>query len=94
MRQQPRAFLPAHLAPSCSSCTLRKTDHDAALSVLLLLSLFSCFPPASRVEEEQVKNIKTYYKPGEAAAVPYLPFLVGVVLAMLAATAVVVQQTS
>lgn len=45
------------------------------------------------VEEEQVKNIKTYYKPGEAASVPYLPFLVGVVLAMLAATVVVVQQT-
>jgi hypothetical protein len=35
-----------------------------------------------------------YYKPGEAASVPFLPFLVGVVLAMLAATVVVVQQTS
>jgi hypothetical protein len=40
-----------------------------------------------------VKNIKTYYK-DEAAAVPYLPFLVGVVVAMVAATVVVVQQTS
>jgi hypothetical protein len=46
-----------------------------------------------QVEEEQVKNIKTYYKPGEAAAVPYLPFLVGVVLAMFGATAVVVAKT-
>lgn len=46
------------------------------------------------VEEEQVKNIKTYYKPGEAAAVPFLPFLVGVVVAMLAATAYVVAQTA
>jgi len=45
------------------------------------------------VEEEQVKNIKTYYK-DDAAAVPYLPFLVGVVVAMVAATVVVVQQTS
>jgi hypothetical protein len=35
-----------------------------------------------------------YYKPGESASVPFLPFLVGVVLAMLAATVVVVQQTS
>jgi hypothetical protein len=41
-----------------------------------------------------VKNIKTYYKPGEAAAVPFLPFLVGVLVAMLAATAVVVAKTS
>lgn len=47
-----------------------------------------------QVEEEQVKNIKTYYKPGEAAAVPYLPFLVGVVVAMLAATVVVVSKTA
>lgn len=48
-----------------------------------------------RVEEEQVKNIKTYYKPDDkVAAVPYLPFLVGVLVAMLAATAVVVQKTS
>ncbi|WIA20785.1 hypothetical protein OEZ86_004705 [Tetradesmus obliquus] len=47
------------------------------------------------VEEEQVKNIKTYYKPDDkVAAVPYLPFLVGVLVAMLAATAVVVQKTS
>lgn len=47
------------------------------------------------IEEEQVKNIKTYYKPQDkVAAVPYLPFLVGVVVAMLAATVVVVQQTS
>lgn len=40
-----------------------------------------------------MKNIKTYYKPGEAAAVPFLPFLVGVVVAMLAATVVVVAKT-
>jgi hypothetical protein len=48
------------------------------------------------VEEEQVKNIKTYYKEGGEAAgtVPYLPFLVGVVLAMLATTVAVVAQTS
>eukprot|EP00877_Chromochloris_zofingiensis_P009006 jgi/Chrzof1/4359/Cz14g10080.t1 len=46
------------------------------------------------VEEEQVKNIKTYYKPGESAAVPYLPFLVGVVVAMLGVTVLVVLQTS
>jgi hypothetical protein len=50
--------------------------------------------PVFRIEEEQVKNIKTYYKPGEAAAVPYLPFLVSVVVAMLAATVVVVSKTS
>ena len=46
-----------------------------------------------QIEEEQVKNIKTYYKPGEAAAVPYLPFLVSVVVGMLAATVVVVAKT-
>ena len=49
----------------------------------------------SWVEEEQVKNIKTYYKPEEAnGTVPYLPFLVAVVLGMLATTAAVVAQTS
>lgn len=47
------------------------------------------------VEEEQVKNIKAYYKPEEAAGtVPFLPFLVAVVVAMLGATAAVVAQTS
>ncbi|KAG2495366.1 hypothetical protein HYH03_006634 [Edaphochlamys debaryana] len=47
------------------------------------------------VEEEQVKNIKTYYKPEDAGGtVPYLPLLVGVVLAMLATTAYVVLATS
>ncbi|KAG2439938.1 hypothetical protein HXX76_004057 [Chlamydomonas incerta] len=47
------------------------------------------------VEEEQVKNIKTYYKPEDAGGtVPYLPLLVGVVGLMLAATVYVVAQTS
>jgi hypothetical protein len=46
------------------------------------------------VEEEQVKNIKPFYKPGEAAAVPFLPFLVATVVAMLAATVYVVSQTA
>lgn len=46
------------------------------------------------VEEEQVKNIKTYYKPDNAGgSVPYLPFLVGVVVAMLLTTVVVVSST-
>lgn len=45
------------------------------------------------VEEERVE--KTYYKPDEAGGtVPYLPFLVAVVLGLVAATVVVVQQTS
>lgn len=49
----------------------------------------------SWVEEDQVKNIKTYYKPTEAAGtVPYLPFLVGVIVAMLATTVLVVVKTS
>jgi hypothetical protein len=49
----------------------------------------------SYVEEEQVKTIKTYYKPEEAnGTVPYLPFLVGVVVAMLGATVAVVAATS
>jgi hypothetical protein len=39
-------------------------------------------------------KIKPYSKPGSAAAVPYLPFLVGVVVAMLAATVVVVEKTA
>ncbi|KAI8462934.1 MAG: hypothetical protein J3K34DRAFT_445794 [Monoraphidium minutum] len=48
------------------------------------------------VEEEQVKNIKTYYKEGGDAAgtVPFLPVLVGIVLAMLATTVLVVAQTA
>lgn len=41
-----------------------------------------------------MKNIKAYYKPDEAAAVPFLPFLIGVVVAMLAATVVVVSKTA
>lgn len=42
-----------------------------------------------------VKTVKTYYKPDDAGgSVPYLPFLVGVVVAMLATTVVVVLQTS
>lgn len=41
--------------------------------------------------QHQVKNIKTYYKPDDAGgSVPYLPFLVGVVVALLLTTAVVV----
>ncbi|KAG2431682.1 hypothetical protein HYH02_013259 [Chlamydomonas schloesseri] len=47
------------------------------------------------VEEEQVKNVKTYYKPDDAGGtVPYLPLLVGVVVLMLATTVYVVAQTS
>lgn len=47
------------------------------------------------VEDEADKNIKTYYKPQEAGgSVPYLPFLVGVIVAMLATTVVVVMQTA
>jgi hypothetical protein len=47
------------------------------------------------VEEEQVKNIKTYYKEGadSAGTVPYLPLLVGIVVAMLATTVAVVAKT-
>ena len=49
------------------------------------------------VEEEQVK-LPAYYKDGDkavgSAQVPYLPLLVGVVLAMLVTTVLVVQQTS
>lgn len=45
------------------------------------------------VEDESLKYIKTYTKPGSGSSVPYLPFLVGVVLAMLATTAVVVSRT-
>lgn len=45
------------------------------------------------VEEEQVK-LPTYYKPDDKiAAVPYLPVLISVLLAVLVATVVVVQQT-
>ncbi len=54
-------------------------------------------PHQSWVEEEQVKNIKTYYKPEDGVAggqVPYLGFLVGVVVAMIGATVAVVAQTS
>lgn len=47
------------------------------------------------VEEEQVKTIKVHYKPDDAAGtVPYLPFLIGVVVAMLGTTIAVVAQTS
>lgn len=47
------------------------------------------------VEEEQVKNIKVYYKEGSDAGgtVPYFPLLVGVLVAMLGTTAAVVAQT-
>jgi hypothetical protein len=48
---------------------------------------------ALQIEEEQPKNIKPFYKPGEAAAVPFLPFLISVVIGMLAVTAVVVAKT-
>ncbi len=44
------------------------------------------------VEEDVVD--KTWYKPGSGTAVPYLPLLVGVVLAMLATTVFVVSKTS
>lgn len=45
------------------------------------------------VEEERVEA--TWYKPNASGGtVPYLPLLVGVVLAMLATTVVVVSQTS
>ncbi|KXZ44719.1 hypothetical protein GPECTOR_63g45 [Gonium pectorale] len=47
------------------------------------------------VEEEQVKTVKTYYKPEDAGGtVPYLGVLVGIVVAMLATTVLVVVQTS
>jgi hypothetical protein len=47
-----------------------------------------------QVEEEQVKTIKPRYNPEDAyGSVPFLPFLVGVVVAMLAATVVVVSKT-
>ncbi|GLC37362.1 hypothetical protein PLESTB_001595400 [Pleodorina starrii] len=47
------------------------------------------------VEEEQVKTVKTYYKPDDAGGnVPYLGVLVGIVVAMLATTVLVVIQTS
>ncbi|GLI59614.1 hypothetical protein VaNZ11_001546 [Volvox africanus] len=47
------------------------------------------------VEEEQVKTVKTYYKPDDAGGnVPYLGLLVAVVVAMLATTVLVVIQTS
>lgn len=49
----------------------------------------------SWVEEEQVKTIKTYTnseRPG--GSVPFLGFLVGVVVAMIATTAAVVAQTA
>jgi hypothetical protein len=60
----------------------------------MLRSCYVCVI-SCRVEEEQVKYIKTYYKPDDkVAAVPYLPFLVGVLVAMLAATVVVVQKTA
>jgi hypothetical protein len=47
------------------------------------------------VEEEQVK-LPAYYKTGDSAGgtVPYLPFLIGVVVAMLGATVAVVASTS
>lgn len=48
----------------------------------------------SWVEEEQVKNIKAWSKPDEAAAVPFLPFLVGTILAMLVTTVLVVEKTA
>ena len=45
------------------------------------------------VEEEQVK-LPTYYKPNDTiASVPYLPLLVGVLLAVIGTTVFVVQQT-
>ena len=45
------------------------------------------------VEEEQVK-LPTYYRPDDKiASVPYLPVLVGILVAVLGATVVVVQQT-
>ncbi|GFR42074.1 hypothetical protein Agub_g2895 [Astrephomene gubernaculifera] len=47
------------------------------------------------VEEEQVKTIKTYYKPDDAGGtVPYLEVLIGVVVAVLATTVWVVIKTS
>ena len=47
------------------------------------------------VEEEQVKTVQVHFKPDDkVAAVPYLPLLVGVLVALIATTAVVVQQTS
>jgi len=49
----------------------------------------------SWVEEEQVKNIKTYTNPENAGGtVPYLPFLIAVVVGMLGTTVAVVAQTS
>ncbi|GFH21371.1 uncharacterized protein HaLaN_18662 [Haematococcus lacustris] len=45
------------------------------------------------VEEERVEN--TYYKPSDSTGtVPYLPLLVGVLLAMLGTTVYVVSSTS
>lgn len=43
----------------------------------------------------QVKTVKTYYKPEDAGGtVPYLGALVGIVVAMLVTTVLVVVQTS
>lgn len=68
-------------------------QHYAALPAGHSPYLASACVVLQQVEEEQPKNIKPFYKPGEAAAVPFLPFLVGVVVAMLAATVVVVAKT-
>lgn len=49
----------------------------------------------SWVEEEQPKNIKTYYKDEDInKSVPFLPLLVAVLVGMIVATVVVVAKTS